>query len=124
LKRVFHITHPFSGQISCGAAFNGSMQGTNKGSDLEIEIYIKKCPNGCMTMYCIDKCALAIEAAIQSKFGSTSFPLTIETTNGTVSILIQFCAFGVIVSGKRQVELVSLNRDGFNVKYENRDQMK
>jgi len=120
LKRVFHITHPFSGQISCGAAVNGSMQGTNKGSDLEIEIYIKKCPNGCMTMYCIDKCA----PAIQSKFGSASFPLTIETADGTVSILIQFCAFGVVVSGKRQVELVSLNRDGFNVKYENRDQMK
>jgi len=100
----------FSAGVSCEAY--------NK---LAIVIFINVCPKTpCKTSYCFSKCVPEIKLQTLSKFGSTLFLFNIKTVDGAAfSILIQFCSFGQVVSGKKdKSKRISVSSDNTYTKYE------
>lgn len=86
-------------------------------------MFINMCPTTkCKTPYCFGKCVPQIQSQIQSKLGSTSFLLNIITANGAIfSISIQFCAFGQVVSSKKdKSERISVNNEDTYASYKDR----
>lgn len=100
----------FSAGVSCKAYIK-----------LVILMFINVCPKTpCKTSYCFSKCVPEIKLQILSKFGSTLFLFNIKTVDGAAfSILIQFCSFGQVVSGKGdKSKRISVSSDNIYAKYE------
>jgi hypothetical protein len=89
-----------SDALSCGAEIVGTNQNATNGNKLVVQFYLDKqrtpmCPHG----YCDAKQLALIESKIASKFGSNTFSLTVEFSNGNVTLITaMFCSYG---TGKR-----------------------